>query len=94
MEQSRTAFEYWFSDQGKSPKAVEKNHNGNYLLAQAEGAWIAWGVACRKAHEQCAGNKEAVQALRVIRTWVSVDGALVPKHVIDLADRVLESHNA
>lgn len=49
----RQAFEYWFSDGGKYPRAVERN-GGNYLLAAAQAAWSAWQAgaeaeACAKA---------------------------------------------
>lgn len=38
----RKSFEHWFSDEGKFPKAVERNLDGGYRLAQAASAWTAW----------------------------------------------------
>ena len=40
----REAFEYWFSDGGKSPRAVERNGEGYKLMAAAS-AWEAWKAA-------------------------------------------------
>lgn len=37
----RAAFEHWFSDEGESPKAVERS-GGSYVLMQAESAWNVW----------------------------------------------------
>lgn len=41
MEESRTQFEAWFSNDGKYPEAVDKS-GGDYLLASACAAWEAW----------------------------------------------------
>jgi hypothetical protein len=38
----RKSFEHWFSDEGKYPKAVERNLDGGYRIAQAASAWTAW----------------------------------------------------
>jgi len=43
----RQAFEHWYSDDGKNPKAVEKNHLGSYVLQQAVVSWASW-VACHE----------------------------------------------
>lgn len=40
----REAFEYWFSDGGKSPRSVERNGEG-YKLMTAASAWEAWKAA-------------------------------------------------
>lgn len=45
----REAFEYWFSDQGKYPKSIEKGINGNYKLMAAYSAWATWQAAWRAA---------------------------------------------
>jgi hypothetical protein len=43
----RAAFEHWFSDEGKNPRAVERSDRGydHYRLAQAETSWTAWRAA-------------------------------------------------
>lgn len=46
----RQAFEFWYSDQGKYPEAVETDR-GQYLLMQAALAWKAWKAACEWALE-------------------------------------------
>lgn len=38
---SRTAFEAWFSDDGKYPRACERSREGGYVLAHAADAWQA-----------------------------------------------------
>lgn len=43
----RESFEHWYSDEGKSPRAIERSGEG-YVLAQAQSAWTAW-KACYKA---------------------------------------------
>jgi hypothetical protein len=42
---SREEFEFWYSDQGKSPRAVEKSADGYYKLMGATQSWIAWQAA-------------------------------------------------
>lgn len=41
----REKFEAWASDDGKWPKAVERNARGNYLLASTGTAWTVWQAA-------------------------------------------------
>lgn len=43
--QARQAFERWYSDGGQYPRAIERDRNGAYILAQASNAWATW-VAC------------------------------------------------
>lgn len=38
----RAAFEAWESDNGKWPKAIERDAVGRYKLMQASSAWIVW----------------------------------------------------
>lgn len=47
MDESRVreAFEAWYSDGGKWPKAVERSASGAYVLAVAEISWKAWRAA-------------------------------------------------
>lgn len=37
----RAKFEWWYSDQGQYPKAVERRGDG-YVLMQAQDSWVAW----------------------------------------------------
>jgi len=40
----RESFEHWFSDEGASPRAIQR-HGDGYLLMQAQSAWEAWQAA-------------------------------------------------
>jgi hypothetical protein len=40
----RDAFEYWFSDNGNTPKSIERSGDG-YKLMGAQSAWVAWKAA-------------------------------------------------
>ena len=51
---SRTAFEAWFSDDGKYPRACERSREGGYVLAHAADAWHAWQAAQADAFERAA----------------------------------------
>lgn len=51
---SRTAFEAWFSDDGKYPRACERSREGGYVLAHAADAWHAWQAAQADAYERAA----------------------------------------
>jgi hypothetical protein len=42
VEASRKKFEYWFSESGAWPKAVERERDGSYRLSVAASAWKAW----------------------------------------------------
>jgi hypothetical protein len=50
---SREAFEAYFSEGGKWPKAVERSGD-SYSLMQAAAAWRVWQEAERQCREQCA----------------------------------------
>ena len=41
IERERAAFEWWASDEGKSPRATERV-GGCYKLAQIQSYWMAW----------------------------------------------------
>lgn len=47
----RAAFEWWASDEGESPKAVERAGHG-YSLAQIQGYWIAWQARAALARQE------------------------------------------
>mgnify|MGYP006935475451 CR=1 FL=1 len=51
---SREAFEAWFSDQGRFPRACEKGRDGGYLLQHANTSWSAWQAARAAALEEAA----------------------------------------
>ena len=42
MTDERAAFEEWATNEGKWPKAVDRDHNGCYLLLQTSYAWTVW----------------------------------------------------
>ena len=44
----RQRFENWYSENGKWPKAVERDSKGDYKLMQACAAWIAWRASARE----------------------------------------------
>ena len=44
-EQIRKDFEEWMGDGGLSPRAIERNSKGDYILMQAASAWEVWKAA-------------------------------------------------
>lgn len=50
---TREDFEKWYSDEGKSQRAIER-HGEGYKLAQANSAWETWKVAVSVEREACA----------------------------------------
>lgn len=44
----RTSFEWWMSDEGRFPRAIERKGDG-YLLAQSQTCWGAWAASARLA---------------------------------------------
>ena len=42
LTDERAAFEAWYSEDGKWPKAIERDENGSYILMSAANAWIAF----------------------------------------------------
>lgn len=44
-EYVRKGFEAWASDNGKWPKAIERNSKGDYLLSTTSVQWNAWLAA-------------------------------------------------
>lgn len=48
-KQTRKDFEEWMGDGGLSPRAIERNSNGDYILMQAAHAWEVWKAATRRA---------------------------------------------
>lgn len=50
----RVAFEFWYSDEGSAPKAVERDQFGVYKLMSAQLAWVAWQAASAVEREACA----------------------------------------
>lgn len=54
-EEMRAAFEHWFSDEGQSPRAIERDMSGDYRLRQASFAWTAWKAAWQAARTRGVG---------------------------------------
>lgn len=48
-EQERAEFEAWASDNGKWPKAIERDSKGDYLLLQTATGWMWWQEAWQAA---------------------------------------------
>lgn len=44
-KQIRKDFEEWMGDGGQSPRAIERNSKGDYILMQAAHAWEVWNAA-------------------------------------------------
>lgn len=42
LDAARVDFERWFSNYSHFPRAIERNAEGNYVLAQAADAWSVW----------------------------------------------------
>jgi hypothetical protein len=53
----RAQFEHWMSDEGSTPKAVERRGDG-YMLLQAQICWTAWQAAAKAEREACAKTCE------------------------------------
>jgi len=61
MSIARKAFEYWYSDNGATPKAIEKNGD-NYTYMGAYTAWKTWQAAWNEAIEHAAKTAGAVNS--------------------------------
>lgn len=60
LDRARAKFEFWYSDEGRSPKAVERAPAGNYVLQQAQSAWqafLAGWLEAIHAREGCAPDE-------------------------------------
>ena len=44
-EKARKDFEDWMGDSGLSPRAIERNSKGDYILMQTAHAWEVWKAA-------------------------------------------------
>lgn len=65
------AFEYWFSDEGAHPKAIERSSSGGYILAAASSAWNVWQAATEAAKATgTAGEQPALTGNDVIEMIV------------------------
>lgn len=47
-KQTRKDFEEWMGDGGLSPRAIERNSKGDYILMQTAHAWEVWRAAAEK----------------------------------------------
>lgn len=50
----RIVFEEWVSDNGQSPKAIERNPFGDYKLMQTNTLWMGCAFGMREEREACA----------------------------------------
>lgn len=57
IELERQRFEHYYSDEGKTPRAIEKDSAGYYLYTGAYSAWTTWQICA--AIDRSADNKEA-----------------------------------
>ena len=55
-EPIRKDFEEWMGDGGQSPRALERNSKGDYILMQTAHAWEVW----KAAHTHYAKSAEPV----------------------------------
>jgi hypothetical protein len=51
-EAERPFFEAKYSDNGASPKAIERDQSGNYKLMQAHLAWSWWQITAQSIAER------------------------------------------
>lgn len=52
----RERFEAWMSDDGKWPRAIERDSKGEYLLAKAASDWTVWQAA--RSGQAASGSQE------------------------------------
>lgn len=79
---SRVAFEHWYSDGWKTPKAVVRSGDG-YAYIGAQSAWIAWQAAA-------AYSAQLAKALRSIHARASVPGAMSNADVLSITTSILQ----
>ena len=89
LPDERAAFEWWASDEGEHPRAIERNGNGNYKLAQTASAWAVWQARAALA-TQASGQTEQ-DPLQPAVDWLyrAVDSLLV----VDIQSRLLLGPN-
>ena len=84
-EAERAAFEAVASDDGKWPKAIERDAKGNYLLLTTANGWMWWQAARRApAAPVPQGLREAAQA--VVDRWDTPLWKDVPATAVYIAD--------
>lgn len=49
-EMERQRFDNWVSENGKYPRAVERNHDGQYILLSTSDRWDTWQAALKSKH--------------------------------------------
>jgi hypothetical protein len=55
MTDTRAAFETWYSGDGKYPKAIRRDDDGDgYHLMHAQSSWAAWEAAIKHERSECA----------------------------------------
>ena len=77
----RAAFEEWATNEGKWPKAVDRDHNGCYLLLQTSYAWTVWQARALLAlrTERVPMTDEQIRSMckqgwvfETVRQWVRI----------------------
>lgn len=81
----RKAFEWWASDEGESPKAVERGANGTYKLAQTVTAWAVWQARAALAAQASGQDREDAAPAE----WMADDGR-APWAINSLKERIKE----
>ena len=65
MNREREAFENWMTNDGKFPRAVDKDANGQYVLMQTASAWNVWVAAC-EWHSSILPKKQVPAWVRIM----------------------------
>ena len=68
---SRKQFEEYISDNGKTPKAIEKFSKGGYKLIATEMYWSLWQEAYKAGHESM--RDEAVEKCAVSSSFRAIE---------------------
>lgn len=77
-EKARKDFEDWMGDGGLSPRAIERNSKGDYILMQTAHAWAVWRAAATQSASNSAEfdgiKKAAPVALPEPEAYLYVNG--------------------
>lgn len=89
-DKSRAAFEKWMSDDGISPRAVERSSDGYYKLMHTSNSWTAWSAAIAYA------SAEQRERDRRLADYARRYGVLYEKNgrQIESVDHVLDAFAA
>jgi hypothetical protein len=98
MTDMRRAFEAWATNDGKYPRATERNPvNGEYLLAFASSGWNVWQAATEASSARIARLEEELRETAQSLAWLSFgecrgfsSNLLTSNQALDLARSALE----